>query len=198
MGSTPETAMLGEIKRNLAVFAGQGTSWPCRPFTSRKATCPAAGPAGCRCRSTFRSSPSIRSRAAETDIEPAHRGSFAGLVGLVALRTLGRIARQLPQPREPKRAADPNKRLLVLVGAIAAMLFIAVMGIGLWQVNLKASAAQGLKNQKQELESEIAAHGDTVKRAGIVADWEHKNVCWLDELYDLTHVFPDPVGLPRL
>lgn len=195
MAVNSETAMLGEIKRNLAVFAGQGAQQAVQALYVAEGDMPGGWSGRLQMSLNIPVQSFDPIAGAETEIEPEHRGSFAGLVGMVALRAR---TNELPvnflEPREPKRVADPNKRLLVLVGAIAAMLFIAVMAIGLWQVSLKASAAQSLRNQKQELESEIAAHSDTVKRAGIVKDWEHKSVSWLDELYDLTHVFPEPVG----
>ncbi len=195
MAVNSETAMLGEIRRNLAVFAGQSSQQAVQALYVAEGDMPGGWSGRLQLSLNIPVQSFDPIAGAEAEVEPEHRGSFAGLVGLVALRSR---SAELPvnflEPREPKRVADPGKRLLILVGAGAALLIVAVLGIGFWQVNQKASAAQTLRNQKQEIESEIALRGDTLKRAGIVKEWESKGVCWLDELYDLTAVFPDPAG----
>jgi hypothetical protein len=199
MAVNSETAMLGEIRRNLAVFAGQSAQQAVQGLYVAEGEMPGGWTGRLQTVVTAPVQAFDPIAGAETEIQPEHRGSFAGLVGLIALRARsGELPVNFLEPREPRRAANPNKRLLVLVGAAAAALLIGVMVIGFLQVSQKAAAAQTLRNQKQELESEIAAHADTMKRAGIIKEWETKGVCWLDELYDLTAVFPDPVGAAEI
>lgn len=195
MAVNSEAAMQGEIRRNLAVFAGQSEK------STVKALYVAEGemPGGWSGRLQMGLNIPVQSfdpiAGADARIDPENRGSFAGLVGLIALRARNN---EMPvnflAPREPKEVGDPNKRLLLFVGLGVVVLFLAVMGFGFWTVQQKSKEATNLRKEKAELETEIAARGDTIKRATIVRDWEHKNVCWLDEIYDLVTVFPDPAG----
>ena len=195
MAVNSETAMLGEIRRNIAVFAGQASQQAVQALYVAEGEMP-GGWSG-----RLLSGLSIPVQAfdpiagADAEVEPEHRGSFAGLAGLVALRAR---SAELPvnflAPREPKRVTDPNKRVLALVGVCVALVFITVMAIGLWTVGQQSKSAESLRIQKQQLETEIAAYGDTTKRASIAKEWQGKSVSWLDELYDVTEAFPDPAG----
>jgi hypothetical protein len=44
---------------------------------------------------------------------------------------------------------------------------------------------------RMDQEQKLAAFDEDVKRVKAMDDWNKKNVCWLDELYDMTDRFPD-------
>jgi Tfp pilus assembly PilM family ATPase len=198
MAVNNETAMLGEIRRNLAVFAGQSAQQAVQALYVAEGDMPGgwSGRLASSLNIPVQSFDPIA--GAETEIQPELRGSFSGLVGLVALRARsGELPVNFLAPREPSRTkTDPNKKMLVWVGIAAALVFATVMGLGFFKVTMKANEIEALRAQKKDLENDIAVHADTMKRAGIVKEWENKNVCWLDELYDLTYHFPDPNGPP--
>lgn len=190
-----ETAMLGELRRNLAVFAGSSQQ------NAVQALYVAEGDVAGGWSGRLRAGLSIPVQAfdpvagagVETRVPPETRGCFAGPVGLTALRAR---SAELPinflEPREPKPVSDPGKRLIALVGVAAALLVVGGLVTGLVIADQKKSAVTALLNQKMQLEEDLRGMEDGGKRVKAVRDWEEKGVNWLDEIYDLTVRFPDP------
>jgi hypothetical protein len=190
-----EAAMLGELRRNLAVFAGQSPQGPVQAVFVAEGEMP-GGWAG-----RLRAALSVPVQAfdpiagAAADVPPEARGCFAGLAGLAALRAR---SAELPvnflEPRQPRQGSDPNKKMLAIIGAAAAVLLVAGLAYGLLLVSDKEKTRRALVNDKTSLEDELRGLEDVSKRVKAVRDWQDKGVNWLDELYDLTAAFPDPAG----
>lgn len=187
-----ESAMLGEIKRNLAVFAGQW-SQPVQALYVAEGDMPGGWAGRVQAGLTIPVQAFDPIAGVETDVPPEARGCFAGLAGLASLR--GRSA-ELPvnfiEPREPKTAKDPNKRMLVMVAASIFVLMVAGLAAGRMMVSSKADQVKALRMEKNEIEDDIKNMEESMKRIKVVKEWQDKNVNWLDELYDLTARFPDP------
>jgi hypothetical protein len=192
-----ETAMLGELRRNLAVFAGSSQQ------NAVQALYVAEGDLAGGWSGRLRAGLSIPVQAfdpvagagVETQASPETRGCFAGAVGLAALRAR---SAELPinflEPREPRPVSDPGKRLIGLVGAAAAVLVVGGLIAGLVIADQKKNAVAALLTQKLQLEEDLRNMEDGGKRVKAVREWEDKGVNWLDELYDLTYRFPDPAN----
>jgi len=192
MALNSEQAMLGEIRRNLAVFAGTSTTNAVQALYVAEGDVPGGWSGRLRAALTIPVQSFDAIAGVATTLPPEVHGSFTGPVGLAALRAR---SLELPinflSPREPKPVSDPGKRLLALIGVAAALLLVGGLAIGLFIVNQRSSTLTALRNQKSGLDDDIKKLDDSVKRVKAVKDWEAKGISWLDELYDLTARFPD-------
>jgi hypothetical protein len=186
-----DTALLGEIKRNLAVYAGQAPQHPVRALYVAEATGTLG--VGDRLRDTlaipvFRFDP-LAGLEAPAGAAP---GSFAGAAGLLHLRGRGR---ELPinfvKPREPKPPRDPNRRVLVLAASAVGLLALAAAGFGYTRVAAKDREIAQLQADKNDLDDALLKLDQDERRINAVDYWLKSEVVWLDELYDLTARFPD-------
>jgi hypothetical protein len=187
-----DAALLGEIRRNLAVYAGQAPQHPVRALYTAEGAA-ATGSVSDRLRDTlaipvFRFDPLA-------GLEPpagSTAGSFAGLAGLVYLYGRGK---ELPinfvKPREPKPPADPNRKLLTYA-AVAAVLLLLVGGVGGYSlVAAKQKEVDRLVRAQGELDADLTKLDTDERRIAAVDQWQKSEIIWLDELYDLTARFPD-------
>ena len=110
-----DTALLGEIRRNLAVYAGQATQHPVRALYVAEAESLTLG-VGDRIRDTLAIPVHRFDPLAGLEPPPgATAGSFTGAAGMFHLYGRSRV---LPvnfvKPREPKPPRDPNRRVYAL------------------------------------------------------------------------------------
>jgi len=188
-----EPALLGEIRRNLAVFAGQSNQ-PVQALFVAEGESPGGGWSGrIQAGLTIPVQSFDPIAGVDADVSPEARGCFAGLSGLAYLRAR---SSELPinfvEPRQPKVATDPGKRLLGMVAAAAAVLLVVGLIAGRYIVSKRSEELRILQVKKVDLEESIGKLEDVSKRVKGVKEWEDKGVNWLDELYDLTARFPDP------
>ncbi|MBL8798423.1 MAG: hypothetical protein JNM56_31300, partial [Planctomycetia bacterium] len=187
-------ALLGEIRRNLAVYAGQSPQEPVRALYVADGT-----PDG-------QLADRLRDRLAipvhELDPlpglgQPAQaRGAFAGAAGLLhALARDGALPIDLAKQRVVRVAADPGKRRLSLFAGLVAALLLVGIGLGYSELSTRDRELEGLLVTKAELDRQLTQLRDEEKRIKVVGDWVNGEVVWLDELYDLTARFPDPKNL---
>jgi hypothetical protein len=179
-----------EVRRNLAVYAGQN------PHNAVSAIYLAGnGIAAVRERLTEMVEVPIYSfdpfaGAERPELPISHRGSFAGAVGLCYARAeKGGLPINFVQPRQPKPPRDP-KRMRMLVGVLLALIiipgFIAV-----------AKAMEGQKERELRLvEADRDNMNEQLKRAREEAERlrrldEWDGVVWLDELYEMAQNIPD-------
>ena len=195
MALNAEAAMLGEIRRNLAVFAGQSAQNQVQALYVAEGDLPGGWTGRVRAGLTIPVQSFDPIAGVESDISLETRGCFAGLTGLTALRARSvELPVNFLNPREPKAHSDPNKRMLGLIGVAASLLLVGGLALGLFLVAQKSKAANALRAQKSDLEDDLKKLDDTSRRVAAVKDWENKGINWLDELYDLTARFPDPSG----
>ncbi len=193
MALNAEAAMLGEIRRNLAVFSGPSAQNQVQALYVAEGDLPGGWAGRVRAGLSIPVQSYDPIAGTETAVPLETRGSFAGLVGLVAM-----LARspELPvnflEPREPKPVSDPNKRLFGMIAAAAAVLLVAGLGYGRYVVSQKKTELAGQFEAKANLEEDLKKLDDVAKRVKGVKDWQDKDVNWLDVLYDLTENFPDP------
>lgn len=186
-------ALAGEIRRNLAVYAGQSPQHPVRAVYVAGSDDYVA----------------VRERVQEpmgipvypldpfggeerSDIQPELRGAFAGIMGLLLARSQ---ANEFPvnfiKPREPRPVRSPN-RLLAILG-VAAALVLVIAGAAFCYARLSERDAEltNLTADVSRMDQELASFRDDGVRLKALDSWNQSNVNWLDEIYDLTYEVPD-------
>jgi hypothetical protein len=183
--------LAGEIRRNLAVHAGQ---MPQAPLAAVYVAGQGSG--------------ELRHRLGELIEVPVHtfdpfalvetidlkevgtnRGTFAGAMGLLVHKSQGELPVNFVSPRQPKPQTNPNYRLIRLAAVAAIVLFV---GLGVLGRVLHAAWATELSETEVETEKrdkELLAARENAKRLKAIDDWD--NLVWLDELYDLNARIPD-------
>jgi hypothetical protein len=190
----------GEIRRNLAVYAGQ---FPQHPVTALYvngaaeqldlqqklqglvpvpvALCDPFGPVD------------------RPNLPTTGRSGFSGALGLIFLEAAGeKWPINFVRPKQPIVKRDPNRRIYVL--AACGVLLLAVLGIGFlfWTASNTDRKIRELEARKKDLDGMLAQMDIDDKRFKALEDWNKGEVVWLDELYDLTGRFGETKGVRLL
>lgn len=122
-----------------------------------------------------------------------NRGAFAGAVGLLRAQGDGRrLPINFVSPKQPQAARDPNKRRLALAGGIAAFLLIGVASYCYAQLAALDLQLENLQlNELTLIKETMPKIDEEDRRIKELSEWSRGNISWLDELYDLTALFPD-------
>jgi hypothetical protein len=172
----------GEVRRNLAVFAGQSSRTPLRGVR-------VAGPEELVGRLAGMTDLPVTAfdpfDGVANDALPAgERGSFAAAVGLLYARARPEgLPINFVKPRQPRpeRAGIPNR---VMAGAVAAVLLL--VGSAYYCRSLQADYSRRLEEagvNRSQIEDDLDAL--TKKDVVLRALDEHESIVWIDELYDL-------------
>jgi Tfp pilus assembly PilM family ATPase len=190
---TSEPALLGELRRNLAVYNGQSPQQPVESLYVVEAAGPASGWSG-----RIQAGLSIQVQAfdplagVEHQTAPEARGHFAALAGLLQLKTQSK-----PLPIDfahTRQAVDKgvNQRRLIGAGAaVLALLIIGGLGLGFMRVQQKQARLVTLVKEKNELEKQRKEMEEDEKRIKALKDWDDTRVNWLDQMYDVAAMVPD-------
>lgn len=183
-------ALLGEIRRNLAVFAGQAAQEPVRSLYIADGT--KGGQLGERLQDKLAIPVQSLEPLQSLTVRPERPGRFAGAVGLLqALAERGSLPIDFTRPREPKAAGNPQQRRAVLAAALVAAILIGGAVLGYTSLAAKDRELQNLVAQRTQLDQQLVLLREDEKRVKAVADWLNPEIVWLDELYDLTDRVPD-------
>jgi Tfp pilus assembly PilM family ATPase len=185
--------LTGEVRRNLAVYAGQAPQQPIRAIYVADSGEHAALRERLHGLLAVPVHPFDPFAGAERPELPGrNRGAFAGTIGLLhAQASRQPLPVNFVQPKQPRPASDPNKRLLVLLGALAASLLIAALAFFLIQRSLQLKEIDSLTAQNMELDRQMTPIKDEARQIKAIGDWLDNEVSWLDELYDMTQRFPE-------
>jgi Tfp pilus assembly PilM family ATPase len=186
-----EPLLLAEVRRNLAVYAGQNPAHPVQAVYVAEAEDGVGGWANrLRAALAVPVHPFDPLADAAADVPPAARGRFAGPVGLLAGRAADALPINFAAPRQPKPEQDP-KRKQILVAALA-LLVLVLGGVVFGYLKLDASNKKlaALRQEKADLEDFLKKAEPDAKRLDAVSAWEGRSVSWLDELFDMTDRFP--------
>lgn len=186
-----DAALLSEMRRNLAVYAGQSSPAPVQALYVAESS------GGLGVADRLRDSLAIPVYAFDPlgglpAPDGSRAGAFAGAAGLFQLRGIGR---ELPidfvHPREPKPPRDPNKRALGWAAGIVAALLLALALLGWSRLSAKDREMTALQEAKSDLDRDLVALDQDDRRFKAVQDWRDNEVVWLDELYDMTAAVPN-------
>lgn len=187
-----EAMLIGEIKRNLAVYNGQSPT-PVAALFVAEATGPAGGWSG-----RLRAGLPVAVQAfdplagVEHATYPEARGQFAGLVGLLQLKSSPLpLAVDFLAPREPKPPSRRTQNIAAVAGFSALVLVIGGLAFGYYRVTQKETEIAQLIVEKDAAKKALEELEVDKKRIDAVRDWDDKRVNWLDELYDMTDRFPN-------
>ena len=121
----------------------------------------------------------------------AHAGRYAGLIGALADEGHGSHALDFLHPRQPVAPAG-RRRIAILAASLCAVLALA----GWYAAWSRFSAVDDeIARYTRELKDLDATVKRAVEKEAAVAaieEWSLGNVCWLDELRDLSVRFPKP------
>jgi hypothetical protein len=186
--------LAGEIRRNIAVHAGQSPQSPVRALylalTGEFAM--------------------LREKLAESLEIPVHpfdpfagaespqlpsygRGTFAGAVGLLHLQSRpGGLPVNFTQVKQATAQRDPNSRLYLLVAALLISLLCAGGVLGFTALQRKKGELAEKVKELADLDKQLAQKKEAVKLPRELLEWE--GVCWSDELYELAARLPRADG----
>jgi Tfp pilus assembly PilM family ATPase len=190
----PGTTLAGEVRRNLAVYLGQAPQNPVRALYVAGGTEQAALRQRLQDMLAIPIHPFDPFGGVEKpELPAAHRGAFAGTVGLLYAQADKRgLPINFVRPKEPKPPRDPNQKRVLLGAGVAAALLVAAVAYCVSQVAAKDQDLNARAREKADLDRQLTQLDDDSKRIKALDDWSQTEIVWLDELYDLTARFPDP------
>jgi hypothetical protein len=186
-----ETMLLGELRRNLAVYNGQTPQQPVEALYVAEA----AGPAGWAGR--IRAGLTVPVQAFDPlaglvhDTSPDDRGNFAPLVGLLHLKAKGPLPIDFVTVRQPTLPVDRKRQWMTLALGMMVVLVFGGLGFGYMQLQAKNRDLANTIKKKKDAEEELGALEVDRKRMATFQEWDNGRINWLDEFYDVTAQFPD-------
>jgi hypothetical protein len=124
--------------------------------------------------------------------KPEHSDGFASLLGSI-IQSSG-SENHAVDFLNPRRAPQPelDKRKLIIGGAIAASL-VLLGGFVLWWIfNSRDRQIARLESENSKLQTEVTGLEEQANRIEIVDRWRVGGIDWLEELYQLSLLYPDP------
>src|SRR5262249_1179248 len=128
---TPGTGLVGEIRRNLALYAGQPQ------VTSTRDRVQSLLVAGNGEHNLIREQLQELLAIPVNPLDPFagvqrldladNRGGFAGAMGLLHLRAAGVLPINFSQPKEPRPERDPNQKRYLMIAAASLFLVVAAL-----------------------------------------------------------------------
>lgn len=190
-----EAALLGEMKRNLAMVSTQIAGGKIDVLYVAEAL--ASGPGWCgRLQSALpipvASFDPIAGYHAIADVPAALHGHFIGSVGLLAGRSPNEASPiNFMAPRAPK--AEPSKmRTRLFIGALLAVIvFSGVMLFSFLEVSKAQRESALLTSRKDSLTKENTQLKYDSRRLGQIEDFAGREVPWVDVFYSISAQFPD-------
>ncbi len=193
---TSEPMLLGELRRNMAVYNGQTPQQPVEALYVVEAAGPASGWSG-----RIQAGLNIQVQAfdplagVDHDSPADARGHFAALAGVLQLKTQGRpLPVDFASPRQAVSTQTNKKRLVAAAASVAALLIVGGLGFGYIKVQQKQTQLAKLVREKSDFEKQRKDMEEDEKRIKALEDWDAMRVNWLDQMYDLAAMFPDPKG----
>ncbi len=124
--------------------------------------------------------------------KPEQIDGFASLLGSILQSSGGE--NHAVDFLNPRRANQPklDQRKMVIGGSIAAAVLI-LAGAWLWWIfALRNSEIARLENENKSLLEEVGTIEQQADRVAVVDRWRAGGIDWLEELYQLSMLFPDP------
>jgi hypothetical protein len=185
-----ETMLLGELRRNLAVYNGQTPQQPVEGLYVAEA----AGPGGWAGR--IRAGLTVPVQAFDPlaglvhDTAPDDRGNFAPLVGLLHLKATGPLPIDFVTVRQPTLPVDRKRQWMTMAVGLLVVLVFGGLGFGYMKLQAKNRDLAYAVKKKKDAEEDLVALELDRKRMATYQEWDNGRINWLDEFYDVTAQFP--------
>jgi hypothetical protein len=193
-GLTSESALVGEIRRNLIIVGGLIPSGVTAVYVA-EADAPGGGWAG-RLHAALdvpvRSFDPLAGTPAAANVPPEFRGRLAASTG--ALRMLAgadRLPIDFVTPRQPKAEPNKNRQRYLLLALAAILLLAAGFFAGFYLDDQERKKLVDLNAKKKDVGDELQQMLQDARRAEAAEEFEKHSLRLHDELYDLTSYFPD-------
>lgn len=186
-----ETALVGEVKRNLTVYAGQSGGDEVEAVYLAEGSSVGPGWAG-RLAAALPVPVHPFDPAADVDSVPAGlRGRLTAAVGLLALRAKSSaLPINFVQPRQP-RADTGGRNRKVLFGVLGGVLLLAGAAVCYVLLTNAEAQVQAMARQLADSDARLKQEEPNVKRLLAADEFMDREVVWLDELYEMSARFPD-------
>jgi hypothetical protein len=185
--ATSEPMLLGEVRRNLTMYAGAAPGHPVQGLYVAEA---AGGWAG-----RLRAALGLPVHAYDPlngsvpDVPEPLRGRFAGAVGLLAAKSAGVLPINFAAPRQPTIEKDPKQKQLLFATLAVVVFLLVVSAYGFLTLSAAGNKLAMLQDEKSDLENQIKKLEPDAKRLDAATKWKARQVNWLDELFDTTDRF---------
>jgi hypothetical protein len=193
-----DSALVGEVKRSLAVFAAQNAADPrlagpgvLYVFGNGQSPAPALA-AALPCPVEVASPLTIADGVAPSS---EHQGPLAGAVGLAQRWS---VARSLPVnlavAKKTQTAGSPTRQRWLVYSVTAGLLLAAAVGSMYYVLSVKRGQIQKLTLERNRSDDDLRALAQDRVDIEALKEWQQGTIPWLDELYDLTARFPYEKG----
>jgi hypothetical protein len=190
-----QSGTLDEVRRNLALYAGQSQAVPVGALYVAEDRPAALGP--------LQEALAIPVQPLDplAGAEPppaavAMPAGFAGAAGLVRLwAERGGVPVNFAAPKEPKPETDTGRRKALRVAGLAALGLIGLLFLGNLVLAAKRAEVEALKSELDDVEAVLKSLEPDKERYDKLNEWYKTAVPVVDELYDLTARFPFKDGI---
>jgi Tfp pilus assembly PilM family ATPase len=188
----PGDGLLGEVRRNLAAYAGQPHLT--FPRDALQALYVAGNGENAVLREKLGETLGVPVHGMDpfagedrVDVAADNRSGYTGAVGLLQLWAAKQaLPFNFVKPRESKPVTNPARRR-VLVYSLLGVLVIAALAIGaVMIVNENKADIEGLRLAKAKRDQRLKELQVEIKYLEALKEWYDGALPWLDELYDLT------------
>jgi Tfp pilus assembly PilM family ATPase len=192
--------LLGEVRRNLAAYAGQPQLTFPRDAVQALYVCGNGENAVLREKllatlgipvyglDPFASQDRV-------DVAESNRAGFTGAVGLLDLWAAdGSTPVNFVKPREAKVTTSPGKRRAITYGVLGAAAALLVVFAGYRFVSLRHEELAALRIQKLDAEKQLKDLDPEIQYLAALKEFNDGAIPWLDEIYDLTARMPYEKG----
>ncbi|MGD9644385.1 MAG: type IV pilus biogenesis protein PilM [Pirellulales bacterium] len=125
------------------------------------------------------------------DDAPPNPGRYAGLIGALVDEAHGTHAIDFLHPRQPV-APQGRRRVAVLAASLCAVLALAGWYAAWSRFSAVDAEISALSRELKDLDLSVKRAVEKETAVAAIEEWSLGNVCWLDELRDLSLRFPKP------
>jgi Tfp pilus assembly PilM family ATPase len=188
-----ETMLVAQVRRNLAVYAGQHPGHPIQAVYLAEVDGDWAERLGSALNVPVHAYDPLAGSAQGVPVPL--RGRFAGAAGLLAGKAADALPINFAAPRQPVFTKDPAKRRLMTAGVLGLLLLFGAGAFGYLQVSDGDARIAALEQRKANLKEQIDKGAPDANRVKAIDGWAKREVVWLEELYDLADRMPADDGV---
>jgi hypothetical protein len=192
--------LLGEVRRNLAAYAGQPQLTFPRDAVQALYVCGNGENAFLREQllatlgiPVYGLDPFAKEE--RIDVQGANRAGFTGAIGLLHLwATDGTTPVNFVKPREAKKTANPAQRRILAYSAAGVLAGGLLIFAAVWFIGQKQEALADLRAENSELDRKLKELKPEKEFMDALKEFNDGAIPWIDELYDLTARAPYEKG----